>query len=107
MNYTLLLKNNLDKTVHQLNVTDTDTSSIYYVFKDVQIDLTNGEYTYWLVPNDGQKEIVINPNDIEKSTIDGNAIEVAVKGLCQVGEYINRSTKSQYEGNKEYKQYRG
>lgn len=105
--FTLILKSNLTKMTYVVNAVDDDTSAIYYVFRDVEITVPNGEYTFYLVRNEEGKEIEVNGNDPTKSTIDGKPVEVVTKGLAQMGKITNNSINSQYNGKQEYTQYRG
>lgn len=70
---------------------DIGDSGIYYHFKDLEIDVPDGEYTYYIVPDD-------------KSTDPQNAINT---GLLRVGDVETKRNNTEYYNDRKYKEYTG
>lgn len=82
--YTITLKNNLTCKEYIIeDCMDIEDSEIYYHFKDLEIDLPDGEYTYELKDEEGS---------------------VLVSDLAQVGT-IKHNNNTEYTNGKQYKQY--
>ena len=107
MNYSIILYNNTLKTSAILNYDEQGDSSLFYHFRDVDIECEDGEYTYYLVPNRFAVDIEVNTNAPFKSTMGGMDIEVEQTGLLRIGTPLNKSTNKVYDIEKQYKQYNG
>lgn len=107
MNYSILLRNNTTKETSVFNKTDQENSRLYYHFKNVDTsNLDEGEYTYYIILNPESETITIYPNNIEKSTINGETIVIVATGLVRVGNYDSRNNNTEYNYGQKYKQYR-
>lgn len=100
MEYRIIYRNTLTKEVFTYTETDTGTSR-YYTFP-APTGLTDGEYEYYVAEAGGN--LVLDENDVRKSTVDGHQIEIYDCGVAQVGA-ISRSDTT-YNTTKTYEQYR-
>lgn len=103
MIYRIIWRNTATKQVLVQTAIDASTTKTYYRFP-VLADMPRGEYEYFVATAEGT--LVLNENDIRKSTIDGEPIEVYDCGVAQVGE-IARTDTTTYNTVKTYTQYGG
>lgn len=100
-NYRIIFRNNLTKEVFIFTRTDLGGSHFYRF--PLPLGLTPGEYEYYICPAGGT--LVLEPNDIRKSTLDGTSLTIYDCGVAQVGK-IQRKDTLQYNLHKTYEQYR-
>lgn len=101
MQYSIILQNTVDKTIYTYTTENTaDDSSIYYSF-DIDVStLPDGEYKLYLIENPDNLPIVINQNNVKKSTISTNKYIL----ICKTNILLNKdnillvSEGTEYEG---------
>lgn len=65
----LILQNNGSKTEYAITgLTDSGTTSLFYEFKDLELDIPDGEYTYALIFN-GRDDVEYEFSDVLLNTI--------------------------------------
>lgn len=103
MTYRIIWRNTMTKECFVSVGTDVSTSKDFYRFP-LPMDLTRGEYEYYIIDADGELEVF--ENDPRKSTIDGERVVIYDQGVAQVGK-INRRGQIIYNITKKYQQYGG
>lgn len=101
--FRLIFRNNLTKVVSVFSDIDTSASRDFYRFAFPQ-GLEKGEYDYYITADGGT--LVLDPNDVRKSTIDGEKMPVYDCGVAMVGK-ISRGVTTEYKISKTYEQYEG
>lgn len=99
MRYRIIYRNTATKEVYVYRETDTG-NRLYYRFP-VPVTLPRGEYHYYIIQNWGR--LVLQPNDITRSTVDGKRMTVYDEGVAQVGIPARRVTA--YNSEKNYQFY--
>ena len=101
--YRLIFKNQLTKRVYVFVRADEGTMPHFYRFR-LPLGMENGEYEYFITDSEGT--LVLNNNDIRKSTIDGVQITIYDRGMAMVGK-IERKENTDYNLEKTYTTYKG
>lgn len=105
-NHIIILQNTTTKQCTIYNVVDeNDGSGIYYKFQIDTTNLQDGEYKLYLTDNQLTGEVVINQNNIDKTTIDGDEINIIATELVRVGNYTTTTTT--YNQVRNFKTYNG
>lgn len=102
MTYRLIFRNTMTKEVFVFQFKDRSDSPNFYRFP-LPLGMTEGEYEYYIVQSGGTLNLY--PNDVRKSDIDGQPLQIYDNGVAQVGK-IGRQEQS-YNINRTYEQYKG
>ena len=100
MEYRVIYYNTLSKAVTVFTQPDTGTGR-FYTFP-IPEGLGSGEYEYFVAEAGG--ELVLHPNDVRQSTVDGHRIKIYDCGVAQVGTIQRADTT--YNTEKIYEQYK-
>ena len=66
MGYVLTLQNNASKTItHYTDLDDVSDNPIYHLFTNIELDVPDGEYTYWLIHTNGDVAFTDSPVPME------------------------------------------
>lgn len=101
MQYRIIYRNTLTKKVSVFTGTDTGGKRFYRFA--LPLGLEAGFYEYYVCEAGGT--LVLYPNDVRKSTVDGHTIAVYDCGMARVGK-IERGQTITYNIDRTYEQYR-
>ena len=130
MNYSLVIRNNLSKSVEIINKYAEDVG-IFLTFNDIDFsDYADGEYTLFVIENEAELPIYVQQNNIKKSEITTNKYILVINGdiitsdgsvllidgdeyqisipiiateLMRIGDYV--ANNKQYNTERVFKQY--
>lgn len=102
MTYRLIFRNTMTKEVFVFQYQDESNTSTFYRFP-LPMGMTPGEYEYYIVQSGGTLNLY--PNEVRRSTIDGQPLHIYDNGVAQVGR-IGRQDQT-YNIERTYEQYKG
>lgn len=105
MIYRLIFKNQLTKRVYTFLREDISVTPHFYRFA-LPVGLEEGEYEYFITEV-GFGELVLNENDIRKSTVGGWEITICDRGMAQVIGIKEKEKTETYNLENAYIQYDG
>lgn len=103
--YTLILQNNVSKSITYINnLGVAEASKLYLAFNiTIEDNMDDGEYNYYLVKNTDNKTLHLDNNEVKDE--DGNIYPIMSNGLLFIGDFENQSKK--YTPSKPiFKQYK-
>lgn len=108
MGYVLTIQNNASKTItHYKGLDDVADNPLYHLFKNIELDVPDGEYTYYLIYSNSS-DIQFEDNPVPMESIVKTPLETLkmkdmrpATGLLRVGN-VEDTAKYKKNNTKEY-----
>ena len=105
-NYDLIIQTNGSKQPFLFSgLPDTSETHLYHTFEELEMDVPDGEYTYYLLRNERDDVVYDFKTPLGDTIVHADGQEIVLKdlqtptGLLRVGENINSA--NTYDNNKE------